>query len=210
MDIWRRGELGFNKEGESEMRYISRELNLRAVSPVIGVILMVAITVVLAGLLWAMIQFNPAETNSVYITATAVDKSFGWEVTVTGISQNSFDIEDLKVQMIDRENVMIYQLTPRNCNPLPFLNGLSKIYPMTLNSTVLDSTTTNVIDENSQMDDYMGCYIAYIDEDADNKVNEGDVFIIYKDFTNDGNNDIFPSFKFRIIIDDDLAMSRIL
>lgn len=191
------------------MRKRSLRFDHLGVSPVIAVILMVAITVVLSGLLWAMLQMQTAEPKAINISATPKEELFGWRVTITGVSKYSLNVDDLMVKMVDRDGALIYQVSRFDAKPAPFMKGLSKIYAMTLNtSAVQDSTTSSDVDGNSDFKDYTGCYIAYVDEDADNKVNEGDKFYVYKDYNGDGNDDILIHSKFKIYIEGELGLSK--
>jgi hypothetical protein len=103
---------------------------------------------------------------------------------------------------------MVYSLRLIDTSPAPFYKGLSMVYPLTVNSTVLDSNTGNPVDGSTSFNDYTGCAIVFIDEDADNKVNTGDTIYIYNDYNNDGTNDILPTYSLRILIDNELALSR--
>jgi hypothetical protein len=95
-------------------------------------------------------------------------------------------------------------------SPAPFYKGLSLIYALTVNSTVLDSNTGNPVDSSTNFDDYTGCAIIFVDEDADKKVNTGDTIYIFNDYDSDGNNDILPTYSLRILIDGELALTRSL
>jgi flagellin-like protein len=191
--------------GESTMKHHNLRLNNRGVSPVIAVILMVAITVVMSGLLWAMLNINTAEPKAVNLTATPQEKINYWKLTITAVSKNNFNIEDVEFNMIDKDGVLIYRTLPVNSNPTEFDSGLSKVYAMSNNGTVLDSTTGNPVDASSSFEDYKYCYIAFVDIDADQRVNEGDTIYVFKDYNNDGNIDILPIYKFRIFIDNEIA-----
>jgi flagellin-like protein len=197
------------REGESGMKRRIVRFNHLGVSPVIAVILMVAITVVLSGLLWAMLQMQTAEPKAINISATHKEELFAWRITITGVSLYSLNVDDLVIKMVDRDGALTYQLSKLDAKPAPFMKGLSKIYAMTLNtSSVQDSTTGTDVDGNSAFKDYVGCYVAFVDEDGDNKVNEGDKFYVYKDYNGDGNEDISFHVKFKIYIEDELALSR--
>jgi flagellin-like protein len=157
----------------------------KGVSPVIAVILMVAITVVLAGVLWAMLQFPPPGDNQIRITTKSPEeKTFGWKIEIASISEK-LQIEEAKFQIIDNQGTLLYSLTISNANPQPFNRGLSKVYPMTMSGPVRDNSTGDVINSDSTFDNYEDCYIAYIDQTNDERVSASDSFYIYKDYNND-------------------------
>jgi flagellin-like protein len=190
------------------MRNNKYKVNNRGVSPVIAVILMVAITVVLSGLLWAMLQVNPAQPKAVNLSASLTDKQYGYQITITAVSQKNFNANDMEIQMMTNEGTMDYSLRLIDSSPAPFYKGLSLVYALTVNSTVLDINTGNPVDGSTSFDDYTGCAIVFVDEDADNKVNTGDTIYVYNDYNNDGINDILPTYSLRILIDGELALTR--
>ena len=187
------------------MIYQNIRCNHKGVSPVIAVILMVAITVVMSGLLWAMLQINTAEPKAVNISASHIEKENSWKFSITAVSKNNLYIEDLQFRVVDKDGALLYQIRSFNVNPPIFQKGLSTIYAITLNATVLDSSTNNPVNVNSSISDYINCYVTYIDTDSDGKVNEADTIYLFKDYDNDGTNDILPIYKFQILIDNEMA-----
>lgn len=180
----------------------------KGVSPVIAVILMVAITVVLAGVLWAMLQFPPPGDNQIRITLKSPEeKTFGWKVEIASISEK-LRLEDAKFQVVDNQGTLLYSLTISEANPQPFNRGLSKVYPMTMLGPVQDNTTGNSVNSDSTFDNLEGCYIAYIDQTNDERVSAGDSFYIYKDYNNDNNNDISSNYSIEIKVSDYTAISK--
>ena len=179
----------------------------KGVSPVIAVILMVAITVVLAGVLWAMIRIEPPGDDQIRMTIKLSEETFGWNVEIVSISGN-LRLEETKFQMEDNEGILLYELLINNIDPQPFDRGISKVYPMTMSGPVLDNTTGDVIDSGSSFNDYERCYIAYVDNTDDERVTSGDSFYIYKDYNNDNTDEISSNFSILIKAHDDIAISK--
>jgi len=183
----------------------------KGVSPVIAVILMVAITVVLAGVLWAMLQgLGDTKTPNERLTAIVSEKSFGWQVTISSGSSNDLNLEDIEFQLITDEGPTEYRVTINNANPGKFIDGESVVYAMTKGTAVIDNQTSNQVNEDSRFEDYEGCYIAYIDQNADTKVTSGDTIYVYKDYDNDGIEEILSRYKLKITVDSETALEKTL
>jgi flagellin-like protein len=179
-----------------------------AVSPVIAVILMVAITVVLAGVLWAMLsQLGTEESAALNITAkNPVEKTYGWQIEISSIS-GSLNLEDAKFQVVDNENTLLYSLTIDDANPAAFAKGASTVYAMTKGAGVVDDTNATV-DGNDALSVYSGCYIAYIDQTGDGKCNGGDTVYVYADYDGNSVDDVASNYAVKILSGDDMAMNK--
>jgi len=180
----------------------------KAVSPVIAVILMVAITVVLAGVLWAMLsQLGTESSAAVQISAKQPEeKTYGYFIEITKIS-GTLNIEDAKFQVVDNENLLVYSVTINNANPAAFTKGQSTVYAMTLGTTAVSDGNATV-DGNDALSVYEGCYIAFIDQNRDEKINGGDSLYIYKDYNNDNVDDVQANYQVKIMDGDEMAMNK--
>lgn len=180
------------------------------VSPVIAVILMVAITVVLSGVLWAMLtNIDPTGPEQTRITMSRpVEKTYGWQIQISKVS-GTLDLEDAKFQIIDREAILVYSITISNTNPEPFIDGGSKVYAMTLNPAPVNNGNATV-GPNDALSVFEGCYIAYIDQTNDQKVNGGDSIYIYKDNNSDIIQDVRPNYIFQLMSGGEMAGSKTL
>jgi flagellin-like protein len=181
-----------------------------AVSPVIAVILMVAITVVLAGVLYVWVNgITPPENPNSPISARISEKADYWELEIIKTGSGGLNIEDAKFQLIDASNIVHYKVDINDANPVPFQKGISKIYPLASSSLpISDNSTGSTITESSRLEDYENCYIAMIDQNMDDKISAGDTILIFKDFNNDGNNDVESSYKFEMLAGTDKILSK--
>ena len=173
----------------------------KGVSPVIAVILMVAITVVLASVLYASIgQVDPRINRNSSMSAITTEKTTYWLVEIVSVSGGTINIEDTKFQIIDTSNTVFYGVDISESNPSSITRGKSTIYPIASGTTpVIDNSTSNIVTGNSDLNDYENCYVAIVDQNSDNKINAGDNIWIYKDYNSDGINDIKINYKFEIL-----------
>ena len=180
-----------------------------AVSPVIAVILMVAITVVLSGVLYVWIRgIQPQEdVDNIRITAIDTEKSTHWEITIASIS-GTLAIDDLKFQMIDSSKTALYNVDINDANPSSISRGESTIFPIPSGSGgVLDNSTNSVVTENSELKNYEYCYIAYNDQNNDERVSAGDNIWVYKDFNNNGIDDIKSNYKLQVLVGKNIPLT---
>jgi flagellin-like protein len=85
------------------MRTVSLRRNKNAVSPVIGTILMVAITVVLAAVLYVMVTglvTNPGETKPTVSLSVGSFQGLGTTATITSVSTTTLDVSTLTFQVV--------------------------------------------------------------------------------------------------------------
>ena len=179
-----------------------------AVSPVIAVILMVAITVVLAGVLYVWVSgFGTGGSTGVSISKTKDDKTSYWKINIVKVSGGSLNLDDAKFRMVTKADTSLYTKTSANINPTTKLtSGQSSVYPV--------ATTASVpVRENATLGDgdtvdsasianpsyWELCYFAYVDETDDGKINAGDTIWIFKDNNADGTNDIESGYVFKIL-----------
>ena len=84
------------------VKYVSKKSNKQGVSPVIAVILMVAITVVLAAVLYVMVSqlfIDVDRTPHMKMTATQLDDGENWIITMTGFTER-IHLKDLTVVLV--------------------------------------------------------------------------------------------------------------
>ena len=110
--------------------------------------------------------------------------------------------------MINYQGTIEYKITIDDAKPSELIVGLSKIYPMTKGGPVQDNTTSSEVNSNSKVQDYEGCYIAYIDQDGDGRISEGDILHIYKDYDNDGIEEISSNSIFEILIGNNRVLHK--
>lgn len=191
------------------MKYWPIRFDNRGVSPVIAVILMVAITVVLSGVLWAMLQVSDVEPDTNLIGVSNIqEKSNYWEISIGKVGTKSLLLDQIEIQIETNSGYLEYILTEADSDPQPFAKGLSTVYPLTKNGPVTDLNTGNPVNNNTIFANYAGCYVSYLDVDMNNRVSSGDILNIYKDYNNDGTQDIFPNYNIKIVINNEVALKK--
>jgi len=181
-----------------------------AVSPVIAVILMVAITVVLAGVLYVWVNtFNTPTNRNISISSGVMEKTQYWEIEIISVSGGSLSLEDAKFQIVDTSEIVIFKVDISKANPASINKGLSIVYPIPSGSSpVIDNSTGTAVTENSDLKDYNNCLISYNDQDADGKVSAGDNIWIYKENDSDGTDDVKTNYEFEITLGDEHPLSK--
>jgi flagellin-like protein len=186
----------------------------KAVSPVIAVILMVAITVVLAGVLYVWVSgFGTTGGGSKpSVGASNPDeRSYGWIVKINSVSGSTFNIADAKFRMIDSTDIRLWQQDVSEASPAKFTKGASTVYALPSDAgagTVTNGTTT--VTASHSLETYEECSIAYIDQDNNNKVTAGDSIYIYKDLDNDATPDIVNGYVFELLYKEDMVVRKSL
>ena len=88
-----------------------------AVSPVIATILMVAITVVLAAVLYVMVLgFGGTSTTTPAASYSKVTITYGQKITIVSITKTDVPWDDVKIQLSDGTNIA--QWSPAKANQL--------------------------------------------------------------------------------------------
>ena len=171
------------------------------VSPVIAVILMVAITVVLAGVLYVWVsQFSTGGGGgAVKISSLKTEKNVAFVITISSVSGGTLNLDDAEFQITDEDGRLKYQLDTSDANPASVTSGQSVIYPMTAGSVAVTDATGGVLDGNDGLSDYTNCTMAYIDQNNDEKVSADDSIWIYMDNNNDGTDDVENKYTFKIV-----------
>lgn len=177
------------------------EENKKAVSPVIAVILMVAITVVLAGLLYVWVNsFSTGSESELAYVGFDIDDVFGgWEITILNVQGEDIPLNTISLLIYNRDKVILYAKTISEANPGPLTTQGSTIYPLPSNSSVVISKqTSNPVLGNDSLSDYIGAIFTYKDFNNDFYLSTGDTIRIYSDFEGDGNKDIVYNYYFSI------------
>ena len=106
------------------------------VSPVIAVILMVAITVVLAGVLYAWLMgitdVNPPKTQ---YEAIVKEKHTYWEIEIVSYSGDPITLEEAKIELISKAKTIKLRTSVSESNPASITSGLSTVYPIPADPT---------------------------------------------------------------------------
>lgn len=137
------------------------------------------------------------------------EKTYGWQIEIHNIKDTP-NLIDVKFQMFDNENTLLYSLIIDESNPAAFKKGNSTVYAMTKVGPVIDDETNTTVDGNDRLSDYSNCYIAYVDQSSDGKCNGGDSTSIFKDYNNDGIDEITKSstYTFRIVENNKIILEK--
>ncbi len=182
-----------------------------AVSPVIAVILMVAITVVLAGVLYVWVSsFGGGGTTGVSISASLDDKTSYYSVGIIKVSGGSLSLDDAKFRMVSKAGIQ--QFTVGKADAIaaaPLESGQSDAYPVQSGTqTIIQNTsaggdgnaiTTDEADSLNKPQTWQYCSLCYLDANGDGKVNAGDKIWVYKDFERDGTANVEPGYNLKIL-----------
>ncbi|WP_455392706.1 hypothetical protein, partial [[Eubacterium] cellulosolvens] len=60
-------------------------------------------------------------------------------------------------------------------------------------------TTKKTVTTESNLEDYAGCYLAFVDNNIDNEVSPDDIIWIYKDYNADGIEEVESRYTFKIL-----------
>jgi hypothetical protein len=111
---------------------------------------------------------------------------------------NNLISNDLQFE-IKKDNKVIINTNISMANPKSIIKGMSKIYPISTNSSpVMDESSGEIVNSESSFSDYTNCCILYLDQTQDNKINGGDSVYIYRDWDRDGKSEIISGSIFTI------------
>lgn len=168
--------------------------NKFGVSPVIGIILMVAITIVLTGMLYYWIQ-ELSSSNEKGLSYVGIDvndvQGDDWVITIQQIQGNPIPLDTLGLMITNIEGITLYDKNIGDANPQSLLVNGAIVYPIANNSSVVTSIkTSQPVTADDNLNDYYNAIFVIIDYDADKYLTPGDVIRIYGDFDKDGNKEI--------------------
>ena len=184
-----------------------------AVSPVIAVILMVAITVVLAGVLYVWVSsFGGGGTTGVSISANKVDRNEYYAIEIVKTSGGDLSLSDAKFRLFTKTDILEYSKTTSSTDAQPdyidSTEGHSRAYPVPSSTAAAGGPIENATNgDGLTVDDlslakpniWENCYFCYLDANKDGKVNAGDVVWVYKDYDADLTEEVEPGYKFKIL-----------
>ena len=176
---------------------------------IVVVLLIVIVPVILAGVLWVMMTpLHSEESTSLVITAKSpIEKVYGWQIEITKVS-GTLNPEDARFHVVDSDGSLLYSITVDDSNPSPFSKGYSTVYAMTISSTPVKDAGNNIINGDDAISEYSGCYIAYLDQDSNGRVNGGDSLYVYKDYNADGIIEVFNGYELKILSGDSMALNK--
>ena len=171
------------------------------VSPVIGVILMVAITVVLAGMVyyWVGTLASTTEEDITYVGFQKKAQSENWLITINRVQGPQIPLDEINFKIVNNNGVVKYSRGISDANPQPFFVEQGRVYPIADNSSgAVSSKTLLPVTPDDGFLDYVGAIIVYIDNDDNGYLSVNDVIRIYGDFNDDGDLDIVAGHYFKI------------
>ena len=143
-------------------------------------------------------------TTGITISANKADRNIYYSVEIVKVSGGPLNIEDAKFLIVTNAGVQKVKKAYTDANPSSITSSDTTVYPIpsgsgacTENATNGDGATadTTTVDNPTWFED---CYFVIIDSESDGKINSGDAFYIYKDYNDDGTDDISSGYKFKI------------
>jgi FlaG/FlaF family flagellin (archaellin) len=163
---------------------------------------MVAITVVLAGVLYVWVSGfgTTGGGGTTKITATKTEQTTAYRITIASVSGGDLNLEDAKMEMANSEDTRLWSVQTGLANPASLTLGLSTVYPIPSGAgAVQDNSTSATVTSASGLTDYEDCYMAFVDQNNDGKINADDAIWVYKDYERDGTQDVQSRFTFKIL-----------
>lgn len=171
------------------------------VSPVVAVVLMVAITVVLAGMLyyWVGTTAPTTDENIAYVGYDSTTYTNDWKIEIKKVVGTSISLNEVNFLISDRSGVVYYTRNLNDVNPPNFMIDNSMIYPLAENgSGVISSKTALPVTAGDDHNDYIGAVFLFMDFDNNMRLSNGDLIRIFGDVNGDGINEIQPGHNFII------------
>jgi len=177
---------------------------------IIVVVLFFVAPIIIAGIMWAMLSnIGPEEHSYISIASTKKESGEYYTITISSVSGGDLNLNEVQFKMIDDGGALEYSLWITDSDPDVMNTGDSNIYPLTKYSMgVTDKSTGYDVNILSEFNDYENCYIAYVDQDRDYLVSSGDKLYIFKDYNNNGSDDIGSKYMLRIMDGKDIIMDK--
>jgi len=143
------------------------------------------------------------------MSANKADKNIYYSIDIVKISGGSLNIANAKFLIITSSGVQLINRAYTDASPSSLTQGDTTVYPIPSslspvyeNSSTGDGATVDTDTINYPLR-WEGCYLAFIDSESDGKVNAGDAIWIYKDYNDDGTNEISSGYKIKILDNND-------
>jgi flagellin-like protein len=171
-----------------------------AVSPVIAVILMVAITVVLAGVLYVWVSgFGGGGTTGISVSANKSDKNVYYSVEIVKVSGGTLNIADAKFIIVTNTGTQLLERSYTDASPTKVEDVDTTVYPISSSTQVVLNGTSGPPTDASAPLTWEYCYFAILDSETDGKINSGDAIWVYKDYDDDGDDEITSGYRIKIL-----------
>ena len=176
-----------------------RKPNLKTI--ILGILIFMIILMTVFSILynWTS-EFGPAVPCCVGLSGSIQEYDNYGVINITRAVGGTVYLKDLTFEIMNNVSILHYSSTLEDSNPESISKNKAKIYPIPSNSTpVWDNSTGKIVTEQSPLENYSGCYLAYIDIDRNDTVSVNDRIYIYRDYDTDGNPDIGPGYTFRMV-----------
>jgi PKD repeat protein len=143
------------------------------------------------------------------------EKTNSIRLDISSISGSPIKLQDAQFQMLTKAQTSVYRKTIKNINPIIVHTSVkSSIYAIPSGpDPVFENAITGdgmPIDSESvgNLQEWEGCYFAYIDATSDNLINTDDSIWLYKDWNNDDIDDFYNGYSFLILNNNGKTYSR--
>ena len=171
------------------------------VSPVISVILMVAITVTLSGIIYLWVSDFSTTTDSAltYVGYDKVSRNDNWDIEIINVQGSLVSLHSITFMICDSNGILVHERSLFDANPPNFLKDSTTIYPLACNdSGVISSRTGLPVTGQDDFLDYVGIIFLILDNDMDGRLSNGDFIKIYGNIDADDELEITPGDHFKI------------
>ncbi len=172
---------------------------------IIVLALVILMPVLLAGILYVWVSdFGDGGTTGALISASLSDRNTYYQIEILKVSGGSLGISDLKFQLITNTGILQFSKSTSDSNPTLLILGQSRAYPIPSGINPVNENATNGDGETVDNDSinrphvWENCLFCYLDANGDSKVNAGDSIWIYKDYDDDGVEEVISRYRFSI------------
>ena len=182
--------------------------------PIVGIVVVLAVVLpTIAGLLFLWSDSDGGGgsnggggTVGISISANKSDMNIYYSVEIVKVSGGSLNLHDAKFLLITSSGAQLINKDYRDAYPSSISTGDTTVYPIpsrdyspvTENASYGDGATVDSSSVNNPTY-FEYCYFVILDSESDGKINSGDCFWIYKDYNDDGTNEITSGYKFKIL-----------
>lgn len=148
------------------------------------------------------IEFDSKKSDnsekSLTISLDFTNHSTYWEVRIVKVTGGTFNLDDAYFTIAPQMgSISRYELGIDRANPILRTSDGLTVYPIPYqfggfgyeNATFGDGEILDT-DSVAKPEVWAGCFFAYLDVQSDNKVNNGDIIWVFKDYNDDGNIDL--------------------
>jgi len=132
------------------------------------------------------------------------EKTNYYSIEIVKVSGGSLSLSEVKFKFYNPSGRQIYSKTKFDAKPASIAQGDTICYPISSGSHVTENQTTGdgaILDSESLNNPnvWKNCYFAFIDSEGNDKIDSGDAVWVYKDYNNDGVDDVNSDCRFKIV-----------